>query len=263
MKPSPLRLLRPDTVEEALQLLAAHGEAARPIAGGQTLVPMLNLRVAAPAVLVDLNRVAALAGIRREDGWLHIGAMTRQKTLLEDPRIAEAAPLLAMAAHHIGHAQTRNRGTIGGSLAHADPAAELPLVMAVLDAMLTLRDAGATRQVPARDFVRGALTTALRPGEILASIAVPVAPPGTRAAFRELARRHGDFAIVAVAAQRTPRGTRIGIGGLADRPLVATAGDVAARIASADSLSDLQASAGYRRHLASVLVEECLEEIAA
>jgi 2-furoyl-CoA dehydrogenase FAD binding subunit len=270
MKPSPLRLLRPDSVAEALRLLREHGEEARPIAGGQTLVAMLNLRVAAPAVLVDLNRIAELAGITEESGWLRIGAMTRQKALLEDPRIAAAAPLLAAAARHIGHAQIRNRGTIGGSLAHADPAAELPLAMAVLDAVLTLRREDAEREVPMRGFVLGALTTALAPDEILAAIAVPVAPPGTRAAFREIARRHGDYAIVAAAAQRGPGGITAGIGGLADRPLVASAPDAAAlraalgaRIDAAEALSDLQASGGYRRHLAGVLMDDCLEEVSA
>jgi CO/xanthine dehydrogenase FAD-binding subunit len=270
MKPAPLRLLRPETLDQALAALAELGEAARPLAGGQTLMPMLNLRVATPAVLVDLNRIASLAELRLEPGWLRLGAMARQRSLLEHPLVAAHAPLLPLMLRHVGHAQTRNRGTLGGSLAHADPAAELPLAMLALDAVMTVQHHTGPRDIPARDFFRGALTTALAPGELLVEVALPVAPLGTRTAFREVARRHGDFAIVAVAAQADARGVTAAIGGLADRPLATTAPNLAALrpamttlLASAEALDDLQASADYRRHLAGVLLEDCLAELAA
>ena len=270
MKPAPLRLLRPETLEQALALLAEHGDAARPLAGGQTLVPMLNLRIATPGILVDLNRIAALSGARVAGGWLRLGAMTRQKTLLTDPLVRAHAPLLGLMLPHVGHVQTRNRGTLGGSLAHADPAAELPLAMLALGAVLVLRHGAARREVPAADFFQGALTTALRPGELLVEVALPLTPPGSRVAFQELARRHGDFAIVAAAAQADARGVTAAVGGLADRPLAVTAPDlaalrpaVAAMLSAADPLDDLQASADYRRHLAGMLLQDCLAELAA
>ena len=279
MKPALFDMARPSTLDEALSLLAAHHEDARVIAGGQTLVPAMNFRLATPGLLIDLNRVRELSYIRLEDAHLRIGAMTRQAELLTNPLVAVHVPLLELAVPLIGHIQTRSRGTVGGSLAHADPSAELPLVMKTLDATLTLRSSTATRTLPARDFFLDALGTALNEGELLTEIAIPVAPAGTRCAFRELTRRHGDFAIVSVAVQRTPGSIAIGVGGLEGVPRLCTS--LMAAILSPGfsrsklpelirtelqdtlALADLHASADYRRHLAAVLLEECLDEVLA
>ena len=278
MKPPPFELARPDTLDQALALLAGGDGEARPMAGGQSLVPLLNLRLAAPALLVDLNGVGELAGIRLEGDRLLIGAMTRQKHLLTDPLVAQHAPLLERAAPHIGHVQTRSRGTVGGSLAHADPAAELPLVMVALDAELVLCSTRGTRNVPARQFFEDILTTKLQDDELLVEIAVPAAPQGTRCAFREFNRRHGDFAMVAAAVQFSPRHHLtaavggVGVvphycGGLVESIQAPGFDDqrleelVAAEMSGIAPLADLHASAEYRRHLATVLLGDCLREI--
>jgi CO/xanthine dehydrogenase FAD-binding subunit len=263
VKPAVFELARPRTLENALALLAAHAADAKLPAGGQTLVPVMNLRLATPRILIDLNTVTGLAGIRLEGERLHIGAMTRQAELLRDPLVCTTAPLLEKAARYIGHVQTRSRGTVGGSLAHADPAAELPLIMVALEATFTLRSKAGERSLPAYEFFRGALTTALRPDEMLTEIAVPVAARGTRASFRELSRRHGDFAIVAAAAQRSEAGVTLAVGGLEAVPRRLDPERVAAQLAAAQPLDDLHASAEYRRHLACVLVQECLAEVGA
>lgn len=278
MKPPPFELARPDTLDEALAWLADSTGEAKPMAGGQSLVPLLNLRLSAPALLVDLNGVQELAGIHLQGDRLIIGAMTRQKHLLTDELVAQHAPLLGRAAPHIGHMQTRSRGTVGGSLAHADPAAELPLVMVALDAELVLRSTRGTRNVPARQFFEDTLTTKLQDDELLVEIAVPAAPQGTRCAFREFNRRHGDFAMVAVAVQFSPhRQLTAAVGGVGAVPhycggLVESieAPDyddqrleelVAAEMSELVPLADLHASAEYRRHLAAVLLGDCLREV--
>jgi CO/xanthine dehydrogenase FAD-binding subunit len=279
MKPAAFDMLRPRTLPEALAALADRADDAKVIAGGQSLVPAMNFRLATPSLLIDLNTVDGLAGIRRGGDRLRIGAMTRQRELLKSSLVASHAPLLAKAVPHIGHVQTRSRGTIGGSLAHADPSAELPLVMVALDAELTLARRGSERTVPARAFFTGAMTTDLKADEILTEIALPAAPAGTRSTFCELARRHGDFAIVAVAVQYAPPDLTVAVGGLeavprycahlvqalrqrkVDRASLRTA--IAAALAGAQPLDDLQAGAEYRRHLAAVLLEDAVAEVLA
>ncbi|HZE74314.1 MAG TPA: xanthine dehydrogenase family protein subunit M, partial [Gemmatimonadales bacterium] len=200
MKPAPFDYHRPDTADEALAILADLGGDAKPLAGGQSLVPAMNFRLARPAVLVDLNRIAPLAYIEESpDGGLLIGAMTRQRAAERSGRVARKAPLLFEALPWIAHPQIRNRGTMGGSLAHADPAAELPAVMVALDARFLLRSRTASRTVPAQDFYTGILTTVLGPDELLTEIRIPPRPARAGSAFIELARRHGDFALVGVA----------------------------------------------------------------
>lgn len=278
MKPPAFDMVRPQTVSEALQYLAESPDS-KLIAGGQSLVPVMNFRLAAPALLIDLNRVAGLAGIRCEAGVLRIGAMTRQQSLLGDPLVVRCAPLLAAALPHVGHLQTRSRGTVGGSLAHADPSAELPLVMVTLDAVITVRSRERERTVPARAFFTDAMTTDLAADEMITEVAVPAAPADARVAFRELARRHGDFAIVAAAAQRTAAGLSVAVGGLEAVPRLCRrltadfAGDppprgrwqelIRAELADAVPLADLQADGDYRRHLAAVLLHDVLAEVFA
>ncbi|MFQ5691104.1 MAG: FAD binding domain-containing protein [Gemmatimonadota bacterium] len=201
MKPPPFDYFVPDTLEEALGLLAEHGYDAKPLAGGQSLIPMLNFRLACPAVLVDLNRIASLGGIHPgEDGGLRIGAMARQRDVERSALVAERAPLLADAMPHVAHPQIRNRGTVGGSAAHADPAAELPAVLLALEARFRIQGPDGERVVPASDFFASLFTTALAPEELLVAIEIPPLPPGSGWAFEEVARRHGDYALVGVAA---------------------------------------------------------------
>jgi carbon-monoxide dehydrogenase medium subunit/2-furoyl-CoA dehydrogenase FAD binding subunit len=237
----------------------------------------MNFRLATPSLLIDLNRIPALAGIRLDDKMLRIGAMTRQRSLLESPIVAQHVPLLAKAMPNIGHVQTRSRGTIGGSLAHADPSAELPLVIVTLDATVTVQSRDAQRNISARDFFTDAMTTALAADELLTEIAIPVAPPDGRTAFREMARRHGDFAIVAVATQVAGASLAVAVGGLEAVPrLCRRLSEAFARgglscetlaelirceLADAEPLSDLQADGEFRLHLAAVLLEDVLNEV--
>lgn len=281
MKPAPFEYHRAASIEEALALLARHGPEAKVLAGGQSLIPMLKLRLVRPGVLVDLNRVGELAYLRPANGTLACGAMARLAEL-ESAEIRSRCPILAAAARHIGHPAIRHRGTICGSLAHADPAAELPLLALALDAELRVTGPAGDRAVPARDFFVTSLTTSLAAGELLVEARFLL--PGLRTgwAFQELSRRHGDFAIVSVAAliEAGTAGTiaraRIALGGVADRPLRCPAAEVAlagtpagpaafqaAAAAAADPLeppSDLHGSGAYRRHVARVLVERALME---
>ena len=272
MKPAPFTYLCPSTVEEALELLAQHGEDARVIAGGQSLMPILSFRLARYRYLIDLDRIAALAGMLVDDGMLRLGAMTRQRTIEHSPLVAQGAPLLTAATPFIAHRSIRNRGTIGGSLCHADPAAEYPAVMLALDAQMTLARRSGTRTVPASDFFAGALQTALAPDELLTEIEIPLRAPGDGFAFDEVSRRHGDFAIIGVAAAFRCRAggivrARIAICGLASGPARA---EVAERVLERDGAeaigrvatlaatsvvaqSDLHATADYRAHLIEVL----------
>jgi CO/xanthine dehydrogenase FAD-binding subunit len=277
MKPAPFEMLRPVSLEQATRLLAAHENDARLIAGGQSLVPLLNFRLATPTVLIDLNCVADLSGIRRDGSALRIGAMTRQQELLNNPLVGLHAPLLAKAACHVGHIQTRSRGTIGGSLAQADPSAELPLAMVALDAKLTVESVRGARTVPARSFFHDALVTDLAADEILTEITVPVARPSALYSFREFSRRHGDFAIVAAAVRFDPPALDVALSGLESVPRFcahlagalraggfARAGVEAAvkqELAQAVPNADLQASAEFRRHLGCVLLQDCLNEV--
>ena len=190
----------PKTVSEAVGLLAEHQDEASVQAGGQSLIPLLALRLARPAVLVDINGIDELSGVSAADGWVAIGAMTREYLAEESETVAEAVPLLAAALPLIGHEAIRSRGTIGGSLAHADPAAELPAVARALDAEFVLRGPSGERVVPAAEWFEGFLTTSRRPDELLVEVRFPAAERGTGVSFQEVARRHGDFAIVGLAA---------------------------------------------------------------
>jgi carbon-monoxide dehydrogenase medium subunit len=286
MKPAPFDYHRPDTLDEALALLAELGSDAKPLAGGQSLVPAMNFRLARPGVVVDLNRLDALAYIDEAPGGeLRIGAMTRQRAAERSRAVANRTPLLCEAMPWVAHPQIRNRGTVGGSLAHADPAAELPAVMVALDAHCVLQSRRGSRTVPAQEFFTGLLSTALTPDELLTEIRIAPRPAGTGAAFTEVARRHGDFALVGVAVElrldergncRSARLTLLSVGEgpvLASGAMAVLAGNppTAARIAEAarvagetdiDPPSDIHATAAYRRHLASVLVGRALTRAA-
>jgi aerobic carbon-monoxide dehydrogenase medium subunit len=280
MKPPRFDYLSPRSIDEALGVLARHGDEAKVLAGGQSLVPLLSFRLVRPAYLVDLNDVGGLAGIRLDDGHLAIGAMTRQRAVETSPLVREYCPLLAEAMPQIGHVQIRNRGTIGGSLAHADPASELPAVVAALDGDLVLRSPRGQRVLKAEQFFVAYLTTAAAPDELLVEVRVPVAPPRTGSAFLEVSRRHGDFALVGVAATVTLdeagvcTAAAIALTGVGPTPVLARdaaralVGDRPATDAFeaagrrvAERLQpdgDLHASSDYRRHLASVLTRRAL-----
>lgn len=208
MKPAAFEYHAPARLADVTALLAEHGDECKPLAGGQSLIPMLALRLTAFAHLVDLNDVEGLSGITRTNGTLTIGATTRQRALERDPQVAAAVPLLARATPFIGHFQIRNRGTVGGSLAHADPASELPAVALALDASFDAVGPNGQRSIPARDFFTGTWTTALDPDEVLTAVSFPVVAEGSRtgSAVDEVARRHGDFAIAGAVAQVTVGG---------------------------------------------------------
>jgi carbon-monoxide dehydrogenase medium subunit len=284
MKPAAFEYHRPATTDEALALLAEH-EAAKPLAGGQSLIPAMNFRLAAPARLVDLNGLAELSGIAAAGDGLRIGAMTRHAMLESSRLVADRAPLLAETMPFIAHPPIRNRGTIGGSLAHADPAAELPAVMLALDARLILQRTGGQRTLAADHFFTGLFATALEPGELVTAIALPALPPRTGCAFLEVARRHGDYALVGVAALLTldtagrcahARITLCSVGEgptLAERAAAALLGQVpsaevlrgVAELAAAEDIdppSDIHAGAAYRRQLARVLTRRALTRAA-
>ena len=281
MKPPLFDYHDPSAVEGALDLLAEHGEDAKVLAGGQSLVPLLNFRLASPDHLIDLGRIPSLAYIRRSNGVLRIGAMTRQATLEASPLVAEHWPLLTGALGFVAHAQIRNRGTVGGSVAHADPAAELPLAFTVLDATFHLRSRRGTRSVGAREFFVTHLTTAIEPDELLVEIEVPPVPAGTCWAFTEYARRHGDFALGGAAVLLTLedgvcRRARVGLLAAADTPLRAEAAEralegspispessaEAARAAVADinPTGDIHGSSEYRKQLIEGMVRRAIEQ---
>ncbi len=219
MKPHPFDYVRADTAEEAVALLAEYGEAARVLAGGQTLIAMLNLRLLEPALLIDISRLAELSEIREANGAVEVGAAVTQNRLLAWPGLREKLPLLAAMLPFVGHFQTRNKGTVCGSVAHADPSSEIPLALAMLSGEVILRSRRGTRTLPAHEFQRGMLTTARQPDEMITAVRFPV-QKSRRSAFREVARRHGDFAIVAVAALVDGAKIRLGVGGMAQRPAV-------------------------------------------
>lgn len=261
MKPRPFDYARPDSVSEALDLLAAHPEEARILAGGQSLIAMLNLRLAEPALLVDITRIAELRRITRRGGFVEVGAAVTQNELLNWPELANAVPLLAHALPWVGHLQTRNRGTVCGSVAHADPSSEIPLCLAALEGEVVLRSVRGTRVLSASSFQKGLLSTARAADEMIVAVRFPEAQ-GQGAAFRELARRRGDFAIVALAAVAGRDGSAgLAVGGVADRPLVLRltpdeTAHLGAIEAAADALAaaaggqnDVHASAHYRRDM--------------
>jgi carbon-monoxide dehydrogenase medium subunit len=281
MKLSPVDYEAPGTVAEALDLLAEHQDEASVLAGGQSLIPLLALRLAQPAVLIDINGVAGLSGVSQTDGWVTIGATTREYVAEESATIAESVPLLAAALPLIGHEAIRSRGTVGGSLAHADPAAELPAVARALNAEFVVRGPSGERVVPAAEWFEGYLTTSRGPDELLTEVRFLAARPGTGTSFQEVARRHGDFAMVGLATSVTLNaGTitdaRLAFAGVSDVPARATAAeellegerpaaelfDEAARVAAAgiDPPSDLHGSAEYRKKVAAALVRRGLRE---
>ena len=199
MKLPPFGYEAPQTVSEAVELLAEHQDEASVLAGGQSLIPLLALRLAQPALLIDINGVTELSGVSATDGWVAIGATTREYVAEESGTIADTVPLLAAALPLIGHEAIRNRGTIGGSLAHADPAAELPAVARALDAEFVVRGQSGERIIPAAGWFEGYLTTSRRPDELLTEVRFPAVGRGTGVSFQEVARRHGDFAVVGLA----------------------------------------------------------------
>ncbi len=281
MKAAPFEYARAGSVAQACELLARHGDSAKLLAGGQSLVPMMAMRLARPAWLVDINEITALKFIRIEKDITRIGACTRQCVVERDEALAARVPLLSQALAWVGHVQTRNRGTIGGSLAHADPSAELPLVAQVLGARMVLRSGGGTRTLQADAFFAGPMATAARPEECLEEIHWPAWPERrTGSAFTEISVRHGDFAMVACAAQIALDGggrcvrAAFGLGGAGATPLAFP--EIAARLvgtklddaavqdaaetaaAACEPGSDLHASAEYRRYLAGVLAVRAL-----
>ena len=285
MKPAPFEYHAPTTVEEAVSLLAEHGDEAKALAGGQSLVPILALRLARFEHLVDLNRVDALRGVRTENGHVVVGAMTRQAALERDDVVARSVPLVAAALPHIGHFQIRTRGTIGGSIAHADPAAELPAVALALGASFEVVSSSRTRRVSADDFFLGTWMTAVEPDELLAAVRLPVWGERARVALREVARRAGDFALVGVAAavdlDERDAVSRAGVAlfGVGPTPVRARQAEVAlvgasrgdvdadevGRLAAADIApsDDIHASASYRRRVTAHLVAEAMREVMA
>jgi aerobic carbon-monoxide dehydrogenase medium subunit len=285
MKLPPLEYACPATLSEAVALLAAHGGEARAIAGGQSLMPMLAFRVVAPALLVDLRKLPELKEIRISADGVRLGAMVRWRDIEDDARLATAHPLLKAAVEHVAHYQIRNRGTVGGSIAHADPAAEMPGIAVTCDAEIAVTGSKGSRVIRADDFFVGALTTALEHDEIITEIKLPAWPAKRRWGFREFARRRGDFAMAAAAlfydqdAGGKAANAHVGIIGLGDRPRrlpeveAALNGRVideatmerAAEVTSAtvDAQEDIHASAAYRRSLAGTMVERALRSAAA
>jgi aerobic carbon-monoxide dehydrogenase medium subunit len=281
MKLPPFDYACPATVAEAVALLASHGGEAKPLAGGQSLVPMLAFRLASPALIVDLRKLDELRHIRIADGGVCLGAMVRWKDILEHPQLRRAHPLLVTAVEHIAHYQIRNRGTVGGSLAHADPAAELPGIAVTCEARIVALGKAGPRVIGAADFFRGPLMTALQPEEIVSEICFPAWPQQRRFGFREFARRRGDFALAAAALffdarEEKFRNIRVGAAGVADRPLrlatverlleggeigkAAIAKAEASASAAVDPPDDIHASGAYRKTLIGVMVERALHD---
>jgi CO/xanthine dehydrogenase FAD-binding subunit len=281
LKPADFQYHRPREIEEALFLLKEFGEESKILAGGQSLMPLMNFRLTQPAHLVDINFIDGLDYIRSEKGVLKIGCLARQSRLLDSPMVRERCPLLTDALAYVGYEQTRNRGTLCGSLAHADPAAELPAVMLALDGLLTVGNLKTKRVIAARDFFQSYLTTALSSDEMILEASIPEMPAQAGRSFMEFARRFGDFAIVGVAVllvceQDKISDARIALTGVGDKPwrepsvermlvgqkastdLFGKIGvEIAARL---NPGSDIHASESYRRSLASVLTRRALNE---
>jgi CO/xanthine dehydrogenase FAD-binding subunit len=256
MKPPPFHYERAESVDEAVALLAEHGSQAKVLAGGQSLVPALNMRLVRPTALVDVNRVDELGDVVPEDGVVRVGALVRQA----DPRLLDI-PLLAECLPHVGHFVTRNRGTVGGSIAHADPAAELPLALVALGGSVRVRSARGEREIPAREFFLGHFTTALEPDELVVETVWPRHAHDRGYAFEELAQRHGDFALCMAAALVGGGRIGVGLGSVVDRPTMLEVdadrpGESAA--AQVEPVGHLHGSAAYLRHLVRVLVDRAV-----
>jgi aerobic carbon-monoxide dehydrogenase medium subunit len=285
MKLPPLEYVCPGTLSEAVALLASRGGEARPIAGGQSLMPMLAFRIVAPSLLVDLRKLPELKDIRISADGVRLGAMVRWRDIEDDVRLETAHPLLKAAIDHVAHYQIRNRGTVGGSVAHADPAAEMPGIAVACDAEIAVTGATGARTIKADDFFLGALTTALEHDELITDIRLPAWPAKRRWGFREFSRRRGDFAMAAAAvfydqdAAGKAINAHVGIIGVGDRPrrlpeveavlngaaideaTIARAAEVTS--ATVDAQEDIHASAAYRRSLAGTMVERALQSAAA
>lgn len=280
MKPAAFRYHDPRTLEAALALLAEHGDEAKAIAGGQSLVPMMNLRVAQPAVLVDLNHIPGLDSVREHEGFIELGARVRHQVLADSELIRRRCPMLAEAASGIGHYAIRQRGTLGGSLAQADPAAQLPLIAVALDAQIEIASANGRRIVPASEFFIGVMTTALRADELIVAVRFPVRLAGQGNAFQLFSRRRGDYALAAVAVSLTLEAgmvsaLRLAVGAVEPSPRrlealeIAQVGrhadagwtvEVAAAAAAAvDPVDDVRVPAVFRRELTETLVNRALQ----
>ena len=270
MKPRPFDYVRPDTVDEVLELLAEYGDDARILAGGQSLIPMLNLRLIEASVVVDISRLPALGNIADRGDVIEIGAAVTQNTLMSWPQLKQKLPLLAAALPFVGHFQTRNRGTVCGSIAHADPSSELPLSLALLGGSVVLRSKkGGERVVAAEAFQQDMLSTARNADELIVAARFPVIE-GKGVAFNEVARRHGDFAIIAVAAIADRRGAvQLGVGGMSGRPMVRPVAFTSAPMLSEqintwaeelEGYEDLHASAAMRRDIFKKLSPRVIEE---
>jgi 2-furoyl-CoA dehydrogenase FAD binding subunit len=272
MKPASFDYLRPDTADEAVAALSEHGGDARILAGGQSLMILLNMRFARPKLLIDIGRLDTLSEIRIENGALVVGAAVTQAALEQRPTLPQEAPLLAAALPWLGHYQTRNRGTVCGSIAHADPAAELPLCLVALGGEVTLRSKRARRTLGAEEFLLGMLATARRDDELVEAVRFPLHRPGTGVAFQEVAQRHGDFALVACAALVSDDKVRLTVGGVAARPMAKDWQDLDGS-ALDDALNDFawelgatddhHASAKYRRELVRRIGRAVIEEAKA
>ena len=283
MKLPPFEYACPTELSEAVALLAAHNGDAKPIAGGQSLVPMLAFRLAAPTLLVDLRKLPDLRKIDISATGLTLGAMVRWRDILDDARLRTAHPLLVAAVTQVAHYQIRNRGTIGGSIAHADPAAEIPGIVVTCEAEIAVVGSAGRRAIKAQDFFLGPLTTALAADEIIIEIRFPAWPPSRRFGFREFARRRGDFAMAAAALwydedAGKARNAHVGVIGVGDRPQrlspveavlngrvvdeTAIAAAEAAAAAAVDPQTDIHASADYRRALTGTMVERALRDAA-
>lgn len=281
MKPAPFNYVRPGTLSDAVRLLAKENLDARVINGGQSLVPMLNLRLATAELLVDVSKIAEIAEIRDEGDRIIIGAAVKHNTILHSELVGRKLPLLAEAYRHVAHHSVRNRGTLGGSLCHADPAAEMPMIMAVLEATLIATGPDGQREIAVRDFFRGAFETALEHGELLTSISIPVPPPGHGACFDEISQRHGDFALAAVGCvvvvkERVCTDIRVGYRGIGDAifrlpeveavlrgkvpdtDLIKDMGKVARSLARPNS--DIHADEAYRLDLADTLTRRVVSK---
>ena len=272
MKPAPFDYIRAASVEEAVEVLAKFGARARLMAGGQSLMPLLNFRLVEPEVVVDISSIGSLNSIRIDGESVEIGASVTQSELLDWPKLKQELPLLALALPCVGHFQTRNRGTVCGSIAHSDPSSELPLCLAILDGEVELRSTNGTRRLKASAFQTGMLSTAKAPNEIVVAARFPRRRSGEGYAFREIARRHGDFAIVALAARATASGVLLGVGGVADRPAVRELGGAggAALDEAMNTFAwemggndDIHATASYRRELVRRLGPKVIEEARA
>jgi CO/xanthine dehydrogenase FAD-binding subunit len=273
MKPPVFSYAAPETLEECVALLAEYSDDAKILAGGQSLMPLLNLRVVRPSVIVDIGHVRGLDRWNKDGNTIRIGAFVRQRVIETDKALASAVPLLAHAITLIGHPATRSRGTIVGSMCHADPAAELPVCAVVLGAEFLLRSSEGSRTIKAEDFFQDALSTAVRGDEIVEAVGLPICAAGEGYAFDEIARRHGDFALVSVGAAVGGGEARIAIGGVGARPLSFRYGDFAPAspvdrtrfgefgqhvAQQIEPNNDLHATAEYRRAIAAVLVERTL-----